>query len=210
MSLWVVAILTMVLGNIGALLQNSVKRMLGYSSIAHSGYMLMGIIAGPPLGLIAVFVYLLIYGATNTAAFAALASLSRDGEPVDQLEEISGLVKRNPLAATSFAVSCGSLLGIPPLFGFWGKLLLFIAAISAGQLILVIIAALTSAVSAWYYLRLIGLSILAPLTSSSESVAATLKWPLIAAILSAILAIAGPLVLSDTIVKAGQSISQPE
>jgi len=210
MSLWVIAVLTMVLGNIGALLQNSVKRMLGYSSIAHSGYMLMGIIAGPPLGLIAVLVYLVIYGATNTAAFATLASLSRDGEPVDQLEDISGLVKRSPLAATSMAVASGSLLGIPPLFGFWGKLLLFVAAISADQLPLVMIAVATSAVSAWYYLRLIGLSLLSPLTTASERVSVTLKWPLIAAILSAIIAIAGPLVLSDLIADAQQSIVLPE
>ena len=210
MSLWVVAVLTMVLGNIGALLQHSVKRMLGYSSIAHSGYMLMGIIAGPPLGLIAVLVYLVIYGATNTAAFAALASLTRDGEPVDSLDDISGLVKRNPLAATSMAVSCGSLLGIPPLFGFWGKLLLFVAAIAAGQLVLVVIAVLTSAISAWYYLRLIGLCVLAPVTAASERVTVTLKWPLIAAILSAIIAIGGPLALSSLIVDAQQSITLPE
>lgn len=210
MSLWVVAVLTMVLGNIGALLQNSTKRMLGYSSIAHSGYMLMGVIAGPPLGLVAVLVYLVIYGATNTAAFATLASLSRDGEPVDQLEDIAGLVKRSPLAATSMAVSCGSLLGIPPLFGFWGKLMLFVAAIAAGQIVLVLIAAASSAVSAWYYLKLIGLSVLASPSQASEGVSVTLKWPLIAAILSAIIAIGGPFALSSLIAEAQQSIVLPE
>jgi len=210
MTLWVVAVLTMLLGNIGALLQKSAKRMLGYSSIAHSGYMLIGVIAGPPLGLAAVFVYLVIYGATNTAAFATLASLSRDGESVDSLEDLAGLHKRSPAAATTFSISCGSLLGIPPLFGFWGKLMLFAAGIAAGQLILVLIAAVSSAISAWYYLRLIGLALLSPSTPRSESVSVSLRWPLIAAVLSAIIAIGGPLVLHTITVNAQQALDHPE
>jgi NADH-quinone oxidoreductase subunit N len=206
MALWVVAVLTMLLGNIGALLQTSTQRMLGYSSIAHSGYMLIGVIAGPPLGIVAVLVYLVIYGATNTSAFATLACLSKDGAPVDSLEDISGLHKRSPLAATSLAVSCGSLLGIPPLFGFWGKLMLFAAGIAAGQLVLVLVAVVASAISAWYYLRLIGLSLLSSTTPQSESVKVTLRWPLVAAVLSAIIAIAGPLFLSTLIADAQQAI----
>ena len=210
MTLWVVAVLTMLLGNIGALLQNSAKRMLGYSSIAHSGYILIGVIAGPPLGLIAVLVYLLIYGATNTAAFATLASLSRDGESIDSLDDIAGLHKRSPVAAGAFAISCGSLLGVPPLFGFWGKLLLFAAGIAAGQLILVLVAVVTSAISAWYYLRLIGLAVLSPTTPQSESVIVALRWPLVAAVLSAIIAIGGPLVLKSLTADATQAIVLPE
>ena len=172
--------------------------------------MLIGIIAGPPLGIIAVLVYLVIYGATNTSAFAALACLSRDGESVESLEDISGLHKRSPLAATSLAVSCGSLLGIPPLFGFWGKLMLFAAGIAAGQLMLVLIAAVASAISAWYYLRLIGLSLLSSTTPQSETVRVTLRWPFIAAILSAIIAIAGPLVLTNIVADAEQAVVEPE
>ena len=209
-ALWVVAVLTMLLGNIGALLQTSAQRMLGYSSIAHSGYMLIGVIAGPPLGIVAVLVYLVIYGATNTSAFATLACLTRDGDRVDSLEDISGLHKRSPLAATSLAVSCGSLLGIPPLFGFWGKLLLFAAGIAAGQVLLVLIAVVASAISAWYYLRLIGLSLLSSTTPRSEGVSVTLKWPLIAAVLSAIIAIGGPLVLSSLMAYAEQAVVMPE
>ena len=209
MTLWVVAVLTMLLGNIGALLQTSAKRMLGYSSIAHSGYMLIGVVAGPPLGLVAVLVYLVIYGATNTAAFSTLACLSRDGEPVDSLQDISGLHKRSKIAAASFAISCGSLLGIPPLFGFWGKLLLFAAGIAGGQLVLVLVAVVTSAISAWYYLRLIGFSLLAPLTPRSELVTVTLRWPLIAAVISAIIALGGPLVLTNLVADANQAIVVP-
>jgi NADH-quinone oxidoreductase subunit N len=210
MTLWVVAVLTMLLGNIGALLQRSAKRMLGYSSIAHSGYMLIGVIAGPPLGLVAVLVYLIIYGTTNTAAFATLASLSRKGESIDSLEDIAGLHRRSPAAATAFAISCGSLLGVPPLFGFWGKLMLFAAGIAAGQLILVLVAVVSSAISAWYYLRLIGLAILSPTTPRSESVLVTLRWPLIAAVLSAIIAIGGPFALKSITADASQAIVRPE
>mgnify|MGYP001178892685 CR=1 FL=1 len=209
-TLWIIAVLTMVLGNIGALLQTSTKRMLGYSSIAHSGYMLIGIIAGPPLGLIAVMVYLIIYGTTNTAAFATLASLSRDGKSIDSLDDIAGLHKRSPVAAISFSISCGSLLGIPPLFGFWGKLMLFAAGITAGHLLLVIIAAVSSAISAWYYLRLIGLTLLSPNTPRSDSVVVSLRWPFIAALLSAIIAIGGPLALKSLTSEAKQAIVQPE
>jgi len=206
MSLWVIAVLTMLLGNIGALLQSSAKRMLGYSSIAHSGYMLIGVIAGPPYGLVAVLVYLVIYGATNTGAFATLAGLSVDGKSVDSLEEISGLHRRSPIAAATMAISCGSLLGIPPLFGFWGKLLLFIAGISTGQLSLVIIAVITSAISAWYYLRLIGVSLLSSTSPRSESLIVALRWPIIAAVISAIIAIAGPLVLTDIVADAQRAV----
>ncbi len=210
MTLWVIAVLTMLLGNIGALLQTSAKRMLGYSSIAHSGYMLIGIIAGPPYGLVAVLVYLVIYGATNTAAFATLAGLSIDGEPVDSLEDISGMYRRNPIPAATMAISCGSLLGIPPLFGFWGKLMLFIAGIASGQLMLVIIAAVASAISAWYYLRLIGLSLLSSTTPRSESMMVTLRWPIIAAVISAIIAIVGPLALTNIVADAQQSMTSQE
>lgn len=205
MTLWVIAVLTMLLGNIGALLQHSTKRMLGYSSIAHSGYMLIGVIAGPPLGLVAVFVYLVIYGFTNTAAFATLASLSRDGEAVDSLDDIAGLHRRSPIAASAFAISCGSLLGIPPLFGFWGKLLLFAAGIASGQLILVLVAAVSSAISAWYYLRLIGFVLLKGPTPRSETVSVTLRWPIIAAVLSAIIAIGGPFILKSMTAEATQA-----
>ncbi len=211
MSLWVIAVLTMLLGNIGALLQKSAKRMLGYSSIAHSGYMLIGVISGPEYGISAVLVYLVIYGFTNTSAFATLAALSTDcGEPVDALEELAGLHRRSPAAAVSMSISCGSLLGIPPLFGFWGKLLLFAAGIAAGQLLLVLIAALSSAISAWYYLRIIGLSLLSSTTPRGEYVMVKLRWPLIAAILTAIIAVGGPIALKSISTSATQAVMQPE
>jgi NADH-quinone oxidoreductase subunit N len=160
--------------------------------------MLIGVIAGPELGLPAVLVYLFIYGVTNTAAFATLASLSRAGKSVDSLEDVAGLYRTSPLAAASMAVACGSLLGVPPLFGFWGKLFLFAAGIAAGQISLIIVAAVTSAISAWYYLKLIGLALLSSPSNHGEVTKVTLRWPLAVAVVGAIFAIAGPVILERT------------
>ena len=210
MALWVVAVLTMVLGNIGALLQHSAKRMLGYSSIAHSGYILIGVIAGPGLGLTAVMVYLFVYGVTNTAAFATLACLSRNGKEVDSLEDLAGLYRASPLAAASMAVACGSLLGVPPLLGFWGKLLLFAAGIAAGQISLIIVAAVTSAISAWYYIRLIGLALLSSPQAGGNATGVTLRWPLAVAVIGACVAVGGPIFLERIIDDAQSAITVPE
>ncbi|MDP6601465.1 MAG: NADH-quinone oxidoreductase subunit N [Phycisphaerales bacterium] len=195
MSLWVVAVLTMVLGNIGALLQSSAKRMLGYSSIAHSGYMIIGVMAGPGLGLTAVLVYLFIYGISNTGAFATLACLSRRGGEVDSIEDLAGMQRKSPMAAAAFALCCASLLGLPPLLGFWGKLYLFIAGIQAGHLPLVLVAAVMSAVSAWYYLKLVGVAVLGGAKSESRGAVIRSPWPLGAAVIAGVCVLLGPLAL---------------
>ncbi|MCH2149454.1 MAG: NADH-quinone oxidoreductase subunit N [Phycisphaerales bacterium] len=168
--LWVMAVLTMTLGNVAALLQKSLKRMLAYSSIAHSGYLLIGILAGPGLGYSAVVLYLLIYGLGNTASFAVLSSLERSGREIESVDDLAGLRHRHPLMAASMAISAGSLLGFPPLLGFWGKLALFIAGVVTGQIVLVLIAALNSAISAWYYLRLVGLPLMGDRNERSDAV----------------------------------------
>ena len=186
-TLWMLSILTMTLGNVGALLQRSVKRMLAYSSIAHTGYMLIGVLAGPGLGINAVLFYLLAYGIMNTGAFAALAGLERRGYEIETLDDLAGLRQRHPAMAVVVAITAGSLIGFPPLLGFVGKLYLFIAGIQADHLPLVIIAGLNSAVSAWYYLRLAGMPILAKPTARSETIEASPSvWPRIAGVLSAV------------------------
>ncbi|MDP6987105.1 MAG: NADH-quinone oxidoreductase subunit N [Phycisphaerales bacterium] len=209
-ALWVVAVLTMTLGNIGALLQTRVKRMLAYSSISHSGYILIGIIAGPGAGFVAVLVYLLAYGLSNTATFAVLASLRRGGGEVETLDDLAGLRERHPAMAWAMAISAGSLLGFPPLLGFWGKLLLFIAGIATGHLVLVIIAAVNSAISAWYYLRLVALPLTGSPTGSSRSVERG-EWngPRIAAIAACVAVIVLPLFLSDIIGEAEEGVAGP-
>ena len=181
--LWMLAVLTMTLGNIGALLQKSVKRTLAYSSIAHSGYMLIGLLAGPGLGYTAVLFYLLSYGLMNTGAFAVLAGLERQGREIESMDEIAGLRHRHPAMAWAMALCCGSLLGFPPLLGFIGKLLLFVAGVEAGMVPLVVIAGLNSAISGWYYLQLVGLPILKGTTPRSELVEASANpWPRMAAL----------------------------
>lgn len=165
--LWALAALTMTVGNVLAVLQNSVKRILAYSSIAHSGYMLVGIIAGPgPAGadftrngLAAVLFYLLCYGVMTLGAFAVLACLerrSRDGvmEEADHINDIRGLCHTRPVLGWVMVISAVGLLGLPPLLGFFGKLPLFTAAIGAGEIPLVLVLAINSAIAAYYYLRL--------------------------------------------------------
>jgi len=208
--LWVMAVLTMTLGNIGALLQTRVKRMLAYSSISHSGYLLIGILAGPGAGYTAVLIYLLAYGLSNTATFSVLAGLRRAGHEVESLDDLAGLHERHPVMAWAMAISAGSLLGFPPLLGFWAKLLLFIAGIASGHLILVIIAGLNSAISAWYYLRLMAL----PLVGTPKADAATIErvespGPRYAAVLTCIGVLALPAGLPLLLDDAESSLREP-
>lgn len=204
--LWVVAVLTMTLGNIGALLQRSVKRMLAYSSIAHSGYILIGIIAGPGLGYSAVLFYLLAYGIGNTAAFSVLSGLERRGEELTTLEDLAGLRQRHPVMAAVLAISSGSLLGFPPLLGFWGKLLLFIAGIQTGHLVLVVIAAVNSAISGWYYLKLVAVPIMAAPTARSESVErGPSNWPRLAGIVMVVATLVLPVFLGWLVAESNDS-----
>ena len=165
--LWVMAAVTMTVGNVLAILQSSVKRMLAYSSIAHSGYMLVGVLAGPgdgtfaSSGVAAVLFYITAYGIMNTGAFAVISCLERRaadrGEPleVDDFDDLRGLWKREPALGVVLAIVTLSLLGFPPLLGFMAKLPLFTAGISAGEIVLVVILGLNSAIAAFYYLRIV-------------------------------------------------------
>lgn len=165
--LWVMAAVTMTVGNVLAILQNSIKRVLAYSSIAHSGYMLVGLLAGPGdgtfggSGVSAVLFYLAAYGVMNTGAFAVIASLERKaadrGEPmeVEDFDDLRGLWKREPALGVILAIVTLSLLGFPPLLGFMAKLPLFTSGISAGEIALVVVLGLNSAIAAFYYLRIV-------------------------------------------------------
>lgn len=190
--LWIMAVLTMTVGNVLALLQSSVKRMMAYSSIAHSGYMLVGVIAGPgpegaPFwrnGLAAVLFYLLCYGVMNLGVFAVLASLERKGEEADEIDDIRGLVRTHPHLGWTMVICSLSLLGFPPLLGFLGKVGLFTAGISSGHLPLVVILGVNSAIAAFYYLRLVAVSALEP-ASDTGFRASTYLGRHIAGVLSA-------------------------
>jgi NADH-quinone oxidoreductase subunit N len=149
--LMAVAVLTMTVGNLAAIPQTSVKRLLAYSSISQAGYILVGFLGSPAYGASAVMFYLLVYTVTNVAAFTvAIAFSSATGS--DRLDDYAGLARREPLLALAFVFALLSLAGIPPLGGFVGKFYLFAAAMQKGYLWLVIVAALNSILSLYYYL----------------------------------------------------------
>ncbi len=154
-ALAVLAVLTMTIGNVAALSQRNVKRMLAYSSIAHAGYLLVGLTADNQAGLAAVLFYLLAYIFMNVGAFAVLIALGRGGEPGEELDDFAGLGTRKPWLAAAMAVFMLSLAGVPPLAGFLGKFYLFSAAVESGWLWLAIFGVLNSVLSAFFYLRVL-------------------------------------------------------
>ncbi len=152
-----VALVTMVVGNLLALSQNNVKRMLAYSSIAHAGYVLVALSAGTPDGYAGAVYYLLIYALMNTGAFGVMALLEWDGKEgrIQTVDSLAGIGFREPLLGVVMAVFMFSLTGFPPLGGFWGKVAVFAPAVDAGLTWLVIVGVLASALSGYYYLRVL-------------------------------------------------------
>jgi NADH-quinone oxidoreductase subunit N len=149
------AILTMTIGNIAAITQSNIKRMLAYSSIAQAGYVLIGVVAGTSRGIAATLIYLLMYAFMQLGAFAVIVLLRRRDAIGDELKDFNGLYFRNPLAAIAMLFFMLSLGGIPPTAGFMGKLWLFSAAIEAGYVRLAVVGVLNSAVSLYYYIRVV-------------------------------------------------------
>jgi NADH-quinone oxidoreductase subunit N len=150
--LGILAIVTMVAGNLMALSQRSLKRMLAYSSIAHAGYLLAAVWPGTRIGAASVQVYLLAYALTSLAAFGLLAALGRGGERDLVADDLAGLARTRPWTATAFALSLLSLLGFPGTFGFIGKWMILSALVTSGQWLMPVVLVLSSAVSAGYYL----------------------------------------------------------
>jgi NADH-quinone oxidoreductase subunit N len=157
-----VAAASMVWGNLMAIVQTSLKRLLAYSGIAQAGYVLVGVVAGGANGLAAVLYYLFVYMFMNFGAFAVLTVLSGPDRDADSFADLEGLGRRNPVLAVAMTVFMLSLAGFPPSVGFFGKLFLFTAGVSAGYLWLVVLAVLMSVVSVFYYVR-----VLAPVWSPS-------------------------------------------
>ncbi len=151
----VLAIVTMIVGNLGALAQSNLKRMLAYSSVAHAGYLLTALVAAPGLGTEAILFYLVTYAAVNLGGFGAFASLARQGREPLTLTDVAGLSERRPLLAAALTVFLVSLTGVPVSGGFVGKFYLFSAAVSAGYVHLAVIGMIMSVVSAYYYLRVV-------------------------------------------------------
>ncbi len=191
--LWILAILTMTFGNVLALLQDNVRRMLAYSSVAHAGYMLMGIVIASSLpdvkagtknapmvgGIDALFVYLVAYGMMTVGAFAVILYLSTPERPIEAIDDLAGVGQSHPVSAGAMTVFLISLIGLPATAGFAGKLLLFIGAFTAPSdtstmrnlyQLMAVAAAVNAAIGAYYYLRVVGVmylrTALRPIASS--------------------------------------------
>jgi NADH-quinone oxidoreductase subunit N len=153
--IWISALLSMTIGNFGALNQNNLKRLLAYSSIAHAGYMLVAIAARSELGTSAAMFYLAAYALMNIGAFAVIIHIAGKGERHLQVEDLAGLGKKQPVTAALMTVFLLSLIGVPLTGGFFGKFYIFNAALKSNLVWLAVLGLLNSAVAAYYYLRLL-------------------------------------------------------
>ena len=152
---WIVAIITMLLGAIVALVQGDIKRMLAYSSIAQAGFMLIGVAAASPAGLASTMFYVIAYGFTTIGAFAIIAMIRDANGEATNISAWSGLGRKSPVVASAFAIFMLGLAGIPLTSGFVGKFAVFAAAIDAGATWLVIVGVVASAIAAFFYVRVI-------------------------------------------------------
>lgn len=196
---WLLAVATMTVGNMLALRQNNLKRLLAYSSIAHAGYLLIGIAAAflnrpivgdqmrasqLPLGAEGVLLYLSTYALMTLGAFGVLILLSTPKRSVETIDDLNGLARTHPLPALAMGLCLFSLAGVPPMAGFWGKLWIFQSALGASQaqagestgmmVVLVIIGGLNAAIGAYYYLRLVVAMYLRPVEVPLEP---RIAWP---------------------------------
>jgi NADH-quinone oxidoreductase subunit N len=157
-GIWWIAVLTMTVGNLLALVQKNIKRMLAFSSISHAGYLLVGILAAIQMdtlnmALAGILYYLIAYTLMNIGAFAIVLLVARKGDKFENIEDFAGLGGRHPVLAAGMVLFMLSLAGIPPTAGFFGKFYVFGAAVAAGMIPLVVIAVINSLISVFYYLR---------------------------------------------------------
>lgn len=150
-----VAVASMVVGAFAGLVQNNVKRLLAYSSIANMGYAMLGLLSGTADGVAAAIIYLTIYMVMVAGVFAVLMSVRRAGDALEHIPDFAGLSKTSPFMAYALTAFLFSMSGIPPLAGFFGKLFVFQAAVHGGFMVVAVIGVLTSVVASYYYLRLI-------------------------------------------------------
>lgn len=151
----VLAVLSLAVGNIAAIAQTNLKRLLAYSTISHVGFLLLGLVNGQPSGYAAAMFYAISYALTAAAAFGMILLLSRSGFEAEEIEDFKGLNQRSPWYALLMALTLFSLAGVPPLFGFFGKLLVLKAAVDAGQIWLAVVGAVFAIIGIFYYLRVV-------------------------------------------------------
>jgi NADH-quinone oxidoreductase subunit N len=195
--LWVaLSILTMTFGNLAALVQTNIKRMLAYSSVAQAGYLLLGLAVQTEFGRSAVIFYLLAYALTNLGAFAAVIAISNRIDS-DDIASYNGMAKRAPFLAAALTLCLISLTGLPPAAGFFAKFYLFSAAVQVGLAWVVVIAVLNSAVSAYYYLRIVRAMYLLP---ADEETTVSAAAPTLAAVALASIGVIVVFVLANPLI----------
>ncbi len=150
-----ISVLSMALGAIAAIGQKNIKRLMAYSSIGHMGYALLGLAAGTAVGTRGVLIYLAIYVFTNLGVFAAIQAMRRGGKAVEDIADLAGLARSQPILALIFSALFLSLAGLPPLAGFFAKFYVFLAAMQAGLIVPAVLGVLASAIGLVYYLRLV-------------------------------------------------------
>jgi NADH-quinone oxidoreductase subunit N len=150
-----VSIATMVVGSLAAIMQTNIKRLLAYSSIGHAGFMLMGIACGNSAGIQAVLIYLALYIFMSAGAFGCVLLMRRNGHYVENIKDLAGLGRTQPLLAMVLSLFMFSMAGIPPLAGFFGKMYIIIAAIGAGLTWMAVIAVIVSVISGYYYIKVV-------------------------------------------------------
>ncbi|MDE2239495.1 MAG: NADH-quinone oxidoreductase subunit NuoN [Rhodospirillales bacterium] len=155
MLIQILAVLSMIIGALAAIGQSNIKRLLAYSSVGHMGYALMGLVTGTVAGIQASLIYIAIYVVMSAGAFACVIAMRRNGQAVERISDLAGLAGEHPGFAFALAVFMWSMAGIPPLGGFFAKLVVFYTAFNAGYDALTIIGIITSVISAFYYLRVI-------------------------------------------------------
>ncbi len=201
--LWILAAVTMTLGNVLALLQDNLKRLLAYSSVAHAGYMLIGLAVAPKLlrepglmpgGVEAVLFYLMAYGAMTLGAFAILQALSKVGQPVETVDDLAGLGRTHPPLALAMALFLFSLIGVPLTAGFMGKFWLIVDALNVPRnaaepdsldlarlfIYLAVLAMINAAIGGWYYLRITAMMYLR--NPPVQPLQQARRWPVLTAI----------------------------
>ncbi len=150
-----IAILTLTVGNLAAISQDNVKRLLAYSSISHAGYVLLALVAGNDTGLQGIAVYVLVYAFMTLGAFLVVGAMKRDGVPGDTIQDLRGLIRRKPGYAVWMLIFMMSLAGLPPTAGFLGKYFIFVSLIETNHIVAAAIAGLYAAVALYYYFRIV-------------------------------------------------------
>ncbi len=153
--LWGMALASMVVGSLAGIAQDNIKRLLAYSSIGNMGYALIGVVAGGEKGIASVLVYMTIYMAMTIGTFAIIMFMRREGRATESISDLAGMSRHSPVMAYSMAALMFSMAGIPPLAGFFGKLMVFQAAVAQGYIVLAVLGIMTSVVGAYYYLRIV-------------------------------------------------------